>query len=83
MDQVSYLLASTHINKLLTGCFIFLFSYFALRRVAPSWFASGSVMLITPHQPGRLDKETTVTQFVEKHAPSLKEGFKPSWWLPR
>jgi len=83
MDQVSYLFSSTHNNQLLTGCFICLFSYFALRRVAPSWFASGTVRLITPHQPGTLDKQTTVTQFVEKHVPSLEEGFKPSWWLPK
>jgi hypothetical protein len=85
MDQVSYLALTTQptTSTLFTGCIILVTLAFVLRRVVPSWFGAGTVRVVGPISPGRVGRDETMTGFVDKHVPSLKAGFKPSWWLPK
>lgn len=86
MDQVSYLALTPTTptpSTLFTGCIILISLAFILRRVVPSWFGAGTIRVIGPISPGRVGEGETVNGFVDKHVPSLKAGFRPSWWLPK
>ena len=48
------------------------------------WYRKPSpVTLITPDKPVLVFHGLTVAQVVERCCPSLIQGFRPSWWLPK
>jgi hypothetical protein len=79
MDQVSYLPPS---KLLLTGCLVLICLFLAIYWIAPSWFGVPPITLVAPRNPGKAG-EGNINQFIEEHVASLRNGFKPSWWLPK
>ena len=79
MDQVPYLSNSDFI----LGCLILITALAIWAIISPH--NAKHVRLVAPLHPAKLGDAdgSTCTTFVEQHCSSLKDGFKPSWWLPK